>query len=241
MKPVIGITTDIEGESKNVLYNTNVQAIIRAGGLPIIIPTGVEQDVKQLATLLDGLLLTGGGDIDPMLYGEEPHKNLDDVSPRRDLIEIVLAQEMIKSNKPILGICRGLQIINIAMNGNMYQDIYSQREETLLQHSQKASWHHSSHYVQVKAGTLLETITKSEKIKVNSFHHQAVKDVLHPLTISGVASDGTIEAIESTEHDFVLGVQWHPESLAEIEDKVSVDIFEQFLKKCKESRLAICM
>ena len=76
---------------------------------------------------------------------------------------------------------------------------------------------------------------------MNSFHHQAVKDVLHPLTISGVASDGTIEAIESTEHDFVLGVQWHPESLAEIEDKVSMDIFEQFLKKCKESRLAICM
>lgn len=241
MKPVIGVTTDIENESKNVLYNSNVQAIIRAGGLPIIIPTGIEQDVKQLSSMLDGLLLTGGGDVDPMLYGEEPHKNLDDVSPRRDLIEVVLAKEMMQANKPVLGICRGLQIINIALDGNMYQDIYSQREETLLQHSQKASWYHSSHFVQVKKGTILEAITKSDQIKVNSFHHQAVRDVPLPLIISGVASDGTVEAIESTEHDFVLGVQWHPESLAEIKDKVSLDIFNQFLKKCIESRLITCM
>lgn len=236
MKPVIGITTDIETEGKQVLDHNNVQAIIRSGGLPVILPTGIDNDVKQLSTMLDGLLLTGGGDINPMIFGEEPHKHLEEVSPSRDSIEIAIFREMLKLNKPILGICRGLQIINIALGGNMYQDIYSQRDVPLLQHSQKAHRYHQSHFVQVKKGSLLESISNTEQIKVNSYHHQAVKDVPLPLIISGVASDGTIEAIESTEHPFVLGVQWHPEGLAENKDAVSLDIFERFIEKCRESR-----
>ena len=233
---MIGITTDIENESKHVLNNNNVQAVLRAGGLPVVLPIGIEQDVKQLSTMLDGLLLTGGGDIDPMLFGEEPHKHLGDISPSRDSAEIALVQEMLKNNKPILGVCRGLQIINIALGGNMYQDIYSQRDVPLLQHAQKAHRYHQSHFVQVKEGSLLESITKSEQIKVNSYHHQAVKDVPLPFIISGVASDGTIEAIESTEHSFVLGVQWHPEALADNKETVSLRIFEKFLKKSHEGR-----
>lgn len=236
MKPVIGITADIENESKHVLGNNNVEAIIRAGGLPVIIPTGIDKEVQQLCKMLDGLLLTGGGDIDPMLFGEEPHKHLGDVSPSRDLIEMALVKEMLKLNKPVLGICRGLQIINIALGGNMYQDIYSQRDVPLLQHAQKAHRYHQSHLVQVEKGSLLESITKSEQIKVNSYHHQAVKDVPLPLIVSGVASDGTIEAIESTKHAFVLGVQWHPEALADNKETVSLDIFEKFLEKSRESR-----
>ena len=236
MKPVIGITTDIENESKYVLNHNNVQAVLRAGGLPVILPIGIEQDAQQLSTMLDGLLLTGGGDIDPMLFGEEPHKHLGDVSPSRDLIEMTLVQEMLKKNKPILGVCRGLQIINIALGGNMYQDIYSQRDVPLLQHTQKAHRFHQSHFVQVKEGSLLESITKSEQIKVNSYHHQAVKDVPLPLIISGVASDGIIEAIESTEHAFVLGVQWHPEALADNRETASLLLSEKFLKKSLESR-----
>ena len=236
MKPVIGITTDIENESKHVLSNNNVEAVIRAGGLPVIIPTGIDKDVKQLCAMLDGLLLTGGGDIDPMLFGEEPHKHLGDVSPSRDIIEMALAQEMLRVNKPVLGICRGLQIINIALGGNMYQDIYSQRDVPLLQHAQKAHRHHQSHLVQVEKGSLLESIAGSSQIKVNSYHHQAVKDVPLPLIVSGVASDGTIEAIESTQHAFVLGVQWHPEALADNKETVSLAIFEKFLEKSCESR-----
>lgn len=236
MKPVIGITTDIENESKYVLNHNNVQAVLRAGGLPVILPIGIEQDAQQLSTMLDGLLLTGGGDIDPMLFGEEPHKHLGDVSPSRDLIEMTLVQEMLKKNKPILGVCRGLQIINIALGGNMYQDIYSQRDVPLLQHTQKAHRFHQSHFVQVKVGSLLESITKSEQVKVNSYHHQAVKDVPLPLIVSGVASDGIIEAIESTEHAFVLGVQWHPEALADNKETASLRLFEKFLKKSLECR-----
>lgn len=233
---MIGITTDIENESKYVLNHNNVQAVLRAGGLPVVLPIGIEQDVQQLSTMLDGLLLTGGGDIDPMLFGEEPHKHLGDVSPSRDSIEMALVQEMLKKNKPILGVCRGLQIINIALGGNMYQDIYSQLDVSLLQHAQKAHRFHQSHFVQVKEGSLLESITKSDQIKVNSYHHQAVKDVPLPLIISGVSSDGIIEAIESTEHIFVLGVQWHPEALADNKETDSLRLFEKFIVKCRESR-----
>lgn len=237
MKPVIGITTDVEKNDKHVLNNTYVKAVIRAGGLPIILPVGAEEDVKQFAGLIDGLLLTGGGDIDPTIFGEEPHLRLGDVDPARDAVELDLFKEVLALNKPILGVCRGLQIMNIALGGNMYQDIYAQKEGDLLQHIQKAPNSHGSHFVQVEKESLLESITKTSQIKVNSYHHQAVKDVPKPLIISGVASDGVIEAIESTAHTFVLGVQWHPEALAQKEDAVSLRIFDAFIEKCTESRL----
>lgn len=239
MKPIIGITTDIGKENRHVLNHNYVKAVIQAGGLPVILPVGIEEDVKQLSKTLDGLLLTGGGDIDPTLFDEEPHKHLGDVSPKRDSIEIELAKEMLSLNKPVLGICRGLQVLNIALGGNMFQDIYSQNTSTLLQHVQKAPRIHQSHFVQVKEGSLLQSIAESDQIKVNSFHHQAVKDVPNPLIISGTASDGIIEAIESEDHAFVLGVQWHPEALAETGDQVSLRIFEKFIGKTNENRQSI--
>ena len=202
MKPVIGITTDIDRDRKHHLNTNYVTAIIRAGGLPLILPIGVEEDVKQIVTMLDGLLLTGGGDIDPTLFNEEPHALLGEVTPTRDTLEIELAKEMLQVNKPILGICRGLQILNVALGGAIIQDIHSQSANTILQHSQKAPRSHSSHFVQIEKDTILESITKTHKIKVNSFHHQAVKDVPEPLIISGTASDGIIEAVESTSASF---------------------------------------
>lgn len=236
MKPIIGITTDLEKNEKHMLNNTYVNAVIHAGGLPILLPIGIEEDVEQFAGLIDGLLLTGGGDLDPTIFGEEPHVLLGSVEPARDAVELNLFKEVLAINKPILGVCRGLQVINIALGGNMYQDIYAQKEGDLLQHSQKALRTHGSHFVQVEKDSLLESITKTNQIKVNSFHHQAVKDIPTPLRISGVASDGVIEAIESTAHRFVLGVQWHPEALAQKSDAVSLQIFDAFIQKCAESR-----
>lgn len=236
MKPVIGITTALGENERQVLSNTYVKAVLHAGGLPIILPVGTEQDVKQFAGLIDGLLLTGGGDIDPTVFGEEPHQRLGDVEPARDIVELEIFREVLALNKPILGVCRGLQIMNIALGGNMYQDIYAQKEGELLQHIQKAPTSHASHFVQVEKGSLLASIAKTPQIKVNSYHHQAVKDVPAPLKVSGVASDGVIEAIESTAHHFVLGVQWHPEALAQKEDIVSRQIFDEFIRKSKESR-----
>ena len=236
MKPIIGITADMDSERKYNLNTNYVTAVIRAGGLPLILPNGIEQDLKQVAEMLDGLLLTGGGDIDPTLFNEEPHANLGEVTPTRDKLEIALAKEIIEINKPILGICRGLQILNVALGGTVFQDIQSQSTNPALQHSQKAPRSYQSHFVQVKKDTILESITETPKIKVNSFHHQAVKNVPKPLIISGTASDGIIEAIESTAHHFVLGVQWHPEALAENDDAVSLRLFNKFIEKCREGR-----
>ena len=186
--------------------------------------------------MLDGILLTGGGDIDPTLFNEEPHAKLGEVTPARDSLEIELAKEMLQVNKPILGICRGLQILNVALGGADYSRYSFTKHKPILQHSQKAPRSHPSHFVQIEKDTILESITETPKIKVNSFHHQAVKDVPKPLIISGTASDGIIEAVESTAHHFVLGVQWHPEALAENGEAVSLRLFNKFIEKCKEGR-----
>lgn len=232
MKPVIGITTDVQQDGENILKNTYVQAVIRAGGLPMIVPVGLEQDVEQLIEMFDGLLLSGGNDINPMLFNEEPHEYLGVVSPSRDSSELELARRMLKTGKPILGICRGLQVLNVAVGGTLYQDLYKQNDSPILQHIQKAPNTHCSHYVQLDKGSLLESIAGSERIQVNSYHHQSLKEVPSDFKVTGVASDGIVEAIESTDEQFVLGVQWHPEALSAAGDAVSLRIFERFISEC---------
>ena len=232
MKPVIGITTDVQQDGENILKNTYVQAVIRAGGLPMIIPVGLEQDVDQLIEMFDGLLLSGGNDINPMLFNEEPHEYLGVVSPSRDSSELELARRMLKTGKPILGICRGLQVLNVAVGGTLYQDLYKQNDSPILQHIQKAPNTHCSHFVQLDKGSLLESIAGSERIQVNSYHHQSLKEVPSDFKVTGVASDGIVEAIESTDEQFVLGVQWHPEALSAAGDAVSLRIFERFISEC---------
>ncbi|MFS0689569.1 gamma-glutamyl-gamma-aminobutyrate hydrolase family protein [Sporosarcina sp. 179-K 8C2 HS] len=238
MKPVIGITSNIDS-SAHTLQHTYIQAVIATGGIPLIIPTGVENDVQQITTLLDGLLITGGGDMNPQLFGEEPLPQLGNVTPERDSIELELARHMLALDKPILGICRGHQVLNVAFGGTLYQDIASQSASPVLQHDQKAKRDHQSHTVHIEKGTILESIATSDKILVNSFHHQALKDVPSPLIVSGKASDGIIEAVESTDHQFVVGVQWHPEALMQNADQVSVRLFEAYMKACVERMAAI--
>lgn len=141
---------------------------------------------------------------------------------------------MMALGKPILAICRGCQILNIAAGGDMYQDIYAQCDEPLLQHAQKAPRSHGSHYIEVKQGTLLHQITNQEKYKVNSYHHQAVRKVAEGFQISAQASDGIIEAFESTRHPFVIAVQWHPECMTAVRDQPSVALFEAFIAACQK-------
>ncbi|KXH87077.1 gamma-glutamyl-gamma-aminobutyrate hydrolase family protein [Sporosarcina sp. HYO08] len=234
MKPVIGITTDVKDDGRQILKSEYVQAIIRAGGLPFIVPVGVEENAAQIAGMLDGLLLSGGHDINPLLFHEEPHRALGGVSPERDASELVLAKEMAKLDKPILGICRGLQVINVAFGGTLLQDIYKQSTGELIQHIQQAPNDHATHFVQLTQGSLLETIAGKEKIVVNSFHHQALKDAAPGFRVTGVASDGIIEVLESENHRFILGVQWHPEQLLKKDDAVSLRIFEKFIEECKK-------
>ena len=232
MKPIIGITPDVEKDDKHFLRNDYMQAVIRAGGLPFIIPIGHGADIAQIVGMLDGLLLTGGNDINPILFNEEPHKNLGEVSPGRDLFELELVRQMLSLNKPIFGICRGLQILNVAVGVTLYQDIHQQKKESILQHLQNAPYAHLSHFVQLAKGSLLAGIAGSERIQVNSFHHQALKNVPAVFKVTGVASDGIIEAVESVDKNFVLGVQWHPELLSTKGDLVSQQIFDSFIGAC---------
>ncbi|WP_339229414.1 gamma-glutamyl-gamma-aminobutyrate hydrolase family protein [Oceanobacillus sp. FSL K6-2867] len=234
MKPIIGVTASMETD--RAYYSTanrNVKAIIRTGGIPVILPYIIEEgDVAEIVNRLDGLYATGGGDIDPILFGEEPHPKLGLIIPERDRSEFNLIQKMLDKKKPILGVCRGSQILNIAAGGDMYQDIYSQIDKQLLQHSQEAPFDYGSHFVDVEKDSLLHKLTGEDKLRVNSYHHQANRMVTEEFQVSGTASDGVIEAIESKIHPFALGLQWHPEGMAEVNDEASLKIYAGFITAC---------
>ncbi|WP_040226128.1 gamma-glutamyl-gamma-aminobutyrate hydrolase family protein [Bhargavaea cecembensis] len=234
MKPIIGITTHVELDYRHVLNYDYITAVSRAGGIPLLIPIDTENDAEQILGRLDGLVVSGGGDIDPTLFGEEPHRGLGEISPGRDASELALIKAALDRDMPLLTICRGLQIMVIAAGGDMYQDIYGQIDRELLQHSQKAARTHPSHFVETAEGSILREAAQGERFRVNSYHHQAVRDVKAPLAVSGIASDGIIEAVESTEHRFAVGVQWHPEALAAAGDEPSLRLFNRLIDTAKE-------
>ena len=237
MKPIIGIVPAFDEEKKYYFLNEdNVKAIEQSGGNPVLLPYfNDEKNIHPLLSLIDGLYLTGGYDIDPTLFGEEPHPNLGVITRVRDDFEIVIIQKVLALDKPVLAVCRGSQILNVALGGTMYQDIYSQKNISPLQHQQKAIDSHPSHYIHIEKNTLLYNLVKRQKIKVNSRHHQANREVGKGLIVSGKASDGIIEAIESKVHRFVLGLQWHPENMAANGDESSIKIYDGFIEACKQT------
>jgi putative glutamine amidotransferase len=235
--PRIGITMSLEQEGKQFVMRDYTDAIMEAGGIPFLLPYTVnERVIAQMSRDLDGLLLTGGGDIDPTLFDEEPHPGLREIVPDRDEMEIALIEHFMAQNKPIFGICRGCQILNIALGGDMYQDLATQKEE-VIQHSQQAPRNHASHTVHISEGSLLHRIFNKNAAKVNSFHHQAIRSVAPVLRVSALARDGVIEAIESQSHAFVLGVQWHPECMVKT-DADSRQMFRAFVEACREAKEA---
>jgi len=238
MKPLIGISPSAEVDQSYYMTTTdNMKAIEQAGGMPVVMPYATtEQDIAELAGRIDGLYLTGGYDIDPTLFGEEPHPKLGTIIPARDKFEIAMVHKMRELGKPIFGVCRGCQIMNIAVGGDMYQDMYSQIEGNLLQHQQKAPKEHGSHFVFVEENSLLHKLTGENKLTVNSRHHQANRHVPETFQVSGKASDGVIEAVESKEEPFFLGLQWHPENMVAHKDIASEKIYQGFIKACKKSK-----
>ncbi|WP_075619405.1 gamma-glutamyl-gamma-aminobutyrate hydrolase family protein [Paenisporosarcina indica] len=236
MKPIIGVTsfTELNGTDYMITVD-DANAVLQAGGLPVALPNLLDiSDIDEIVQSIDGLYLTGGYDIDPTLFGEEPHPKLGNIVPSRDAFELMLIRKFLELDKPILGVCRGCQILNIAVGGDMYQDTGSQVDHDILQHRQLAPKTHGSHFVDVPKGTLLHQITGSERFKINSRHHQSNRYVPTPFRVSGTASDGVIEAIESEAHSFVLAVQWHPESMATGGDAPSLKIFEAFVGACRK-------
>lgn len=236
MKPVIGVTMTTNN-GQYCINEAYVKSIIQAGGIPVNIPFGVESDVEQLIDRIDGLLLTGGVDVHPHFFNEEPHVKLGQVMLERDQIELTLTKVALEKKIPIFGICRGIQLLNVALGGTLYQDINTQFKEDPILHQQNARRGEVSHFVEIKPGTQLHDIIGKEKIGVNSFHHQSIKDVANIFSVTAKASDGIIEAIEMKDYPFCLAVQWHPEEMAITNDAHSQKLFKAFIDACGNKAL----
>ena len=236
--PLIGITGNFSDGNLS-LAQGYYQSVIRAGGVPLIIPPYEDTDllINTLDTL-DGILLSGGGDINPLFLGEEPSQGLHSVNPYRDRQELMLVRLAANRQIPILGICRGIQIMNAALGGSLCQDIYTEADGTPLKHSQEMDRAFASHTINIAKDSLLYRIMRTEKLPVNSFHHQAVKVPAPGFRISATAPDGIIEAIESTEHKSMLGVQWHPECFILNHDRCMMPLFGWLIKEARSFHAA---
>lgn len=240
MKPLIGVTTNYiisqegitTGQERYFLVSNYVKVIEQSKGSCILYPhTHDTETFERYLDLVDGIILTGGIDINPMFYGEEPMEKLGYFNTKKDFFEVELTKKAIQRGIPILGIDRGLQVINVAMGGTLYQDL-SYRDGEHLKHFQSSIMSEKSHSVSIEPHSELREIFGQDKIFVNSFHHQSVKELGKNLEATAKASDGVIEAIEYTGGSFAMGVQWQPEFMFQ-EYEEQKKIFEFFIEKCK--------
>lgn len=209
-----------EGQQVKVACNINyVESVIRAGGAPMLLPRNANKEVIQaLMNVAHGVLLTGGGDIVSLNYGEEPHPTTKWADPVRDEMELTVIRLAEKRHMPILGICRGIQILNVAHGGTLIQDIPTQVPGA-CRHSDEDVYNRTlSHTVDIEPDSLASKLMGVTTTTVNSFHHQAVKDLGNGLKVTAKARDGVIEAVESTENEAILAVQWHPEEMSDMVD-----------------------
>lgn len=236
-RPIIGITTAIE-ENNMSLRPHYIEAVTDLGGVPLLLAKNDdEQSIKEQIEVLDGLYLTGGNDINPSTYNEEPHPKLEKVEHGRDEYEIEVIKHAFKRGIPILGICRGSQLLNSLTDGTMYQDLEAQYEgEDLIQHKQESDRDYLQHSVLIEEGSRLHKIIGTDTIRVNSHHHQANKDVDNKdFIVCGRAPDGVIEALEGTGNTFIMGLQFHPEDSYKF-DEPSKKILEAFLSEAQQFR-----
>jgi putative glutamine amidotransferase len=231
-KPLIGITPGFM-KDKNKLYIPKgyMDGVISAGGLAMLLPLSREDGILEEAMdRCDGFLLSGGADIDAKYFGEVNFRYNGEISPFRDYLEIFLAKRAVEQGKAVLGICRGVQVLNVALGGTLYQDIYSQiKDRELLKHSQDAPDWYPIHDIHVEKGSKVWKWFEKESIGVNSFHHQAVKEPGKGLKITAWSEDGIVEAVEHEGSTFAVGVQWHPELMYQ-ENAEFLKIFEALVK-----------
>lgn len=240
VKAVIGITSSRDYNAGKIdLPKAYTDAIRDAGGVPWIIPNFTagsldSEMIDEYFERLDGLLLSGGPDLAPVHFGAEPHPKLAGVSPERDEIELGLARQALQMNLPILAICRGIQVMNVAGGGTLFQDIAAQVKGA-LQHRQQAPRWYAAHSVVVEGECQLRNVLNldGETLMVNTYHHQSVCEPAPGFTITARAPDGVIEAIENPDHPFALGVQWHPEGMYE-HHPVMLGLFEGLVRAADE-------
>ena len=236
-RPSIAISALSNKERRvNLMLPAYAEAIIEAGGLPVILPTiSDENEIRTLANRYDGFLIAGGEDVNPNLYGEEKRSHCGDINEERDFFEEILIEEILRLDKPLLAICRGLQILNVTLGGTLYQDIKIDKNNNIDSiHKQDQPFDKVSHRVILNKESNLYNIFKKEYIEVNSIHHQGIKILGKDLKEAGISEDGIIESIYIEGKKFLLGVQWHPEILFKNYPE-HFDIFKEFIGIAKIS------
>lgn len=225
--PRIGISANRK-DGLSCIAETYVQSVLKAGGAPVLVP--VITDIEALTAIvsgLDGLLMSGGGDINPLYISEEPIPQLQDVDTYRDEFDLILLRLATNRQLPVMGICRGHQLLNVAFGGTVFQDIHSQNKAPLFKHSQTLAREFASHSIRFTetSSRLYELLSKEPDILVNSFHHQAVKEIAPEFIATAVAQDGINEAMEHPEKE-IFSVQWHPEAMASNGDELMLELFK---------------
>lgn len=238
MPAIIGITTQYRHLSARTMIETNrfhVDAVVEAGGIPIMIPlVKDDKNLEKYMDLIDGIIFTGGDDILPAKYGEEPIKGIGDICILRDDQELKLLDMALERSLPILGICRGLQLLNVGLGGTLYQDLPSQKPE-FQEHVSVPTVPYGFHYISLVKDGFLEEIFEKDEIFVNSLHHQGIKYLGNNLKATAYAKDGLVEAVEGINGQPIYGVQFHPEAMLE-NKKEFLKIFQYFLEKCKKDK-----
>lgn len=249
-RPIIGIPTQVVQSFGGIpadfppswaMSQRYIHALTAAGAIPWLIPL-LPEDTETLRGIydeLDGVFLPGGADIDPANYGEQRHPNCDRSDAARDRVELQLSQWAARDHKPVLGVCRGLQLMNLAAGGTLWQDLESQRPESIkhdyFPFRDGFARDHLAHTVSVRPGTQLAQILGPGEHRVNSMHHQGIRELAKGFVVSATAPDGLVEAIEMRGEQFLLAVQWHPEALAE-KDPITQRLFAAFTAAARSYR-----
>lgn len=232
-RPVIGVIPLIDYSKQSYwMLPGYFGGITEAGGFPVMLPlTADPKQLEQSVELCSGFLFTGGQDVSPSIYGAEKTKQCGECSPERDAMELYLLKAAIQQNKPILGICRGIQFINAALGGTLWQDIPSQHPSELI-HCQKPPYDKPSHDVSISQDSPLYELLHTDILPVNSYHHQGVKELAPKLTCMAKAPDDLIEAVYAPAQRFLWAIQWHPE-FSYLTDENSRRIFREFILHCE--------
>jgi putative glutamine amidotransferase len=239
VRPLIGITTaetEEQGKPYHRSYARNAWAIADAGGLPVYIPTGLDETVlRELYERLDAVLLPGGPDVDPEYYGAQRHPETRIIDDARDTLELTLARWTYADDRPLFGICRGHQVMNVAFGGTLIQDIPSE-VVTDLPHATPDTMPRGTirHEVAIAPESRLAAILGRTQVGVNSLHHQSVERAAPGVMVTGYSPDGVVEALEVPDKQFVLSVQWHPEDLYPDDDGMK-RLFESFVSAARET------
>lgn len=236
----LGELYSLEGVDFSLVTQDYSEALSLAGAIPLIFPylesrSNDDQYIKEVLDEVDGVIISGGSDIDPALYDCYPQKKLGNITPERDLWELKILEMALRMEKPILGICRGFQLINIYYGGSLKVDVCGNNNESKIPHmALMVPKYYKTHKLEIKDNTRLAKVFDTDEIAVNSYHHQAVDKVGEELTVSAVAPDGYVEAIEDCDYPYLVGVQWHPEMMAE-HDPVQLKLFEDFVEFINQS------